>query len=171
MAAIPDKPQIEDYLRADTLDPRQKALRDMFVSEYLIDYHQVNAAMRCGFPRDFAVQYAQQFMEEPYVQRRIKELEFTPADAKEEEEYNRKRITQQLLREAHYKGPGSSHSARVAALATLAKLTGMEPTKKTQVDFNMQGGVMRVPAPPSSADSWEQQAMSTQADLADGKIS
>lgn len=171
MAAIPEQPSVEDYVRADTLDPRQKALRDLFVSEYLIDYNQVNAAMRCGFPRDFAVQWAGQFMDEPYVQKRIKEMEYTPIDPKQEEEYNKQRIKMQLLRESMYRGPGSSHAARVAALTTLAKLNNMEPSKKIDQNINMQGGVMRIPAAPASSDDWEQAAMQSQADLANGKIS
>lgn len=171
MAQIPERPSVEDYIRADTLDPRQKALRDLFVAEYLIDYNQVNAAMRCGFPREFAVQFATQFMDEPYVQQRIKAMEFTPMDPKQEEEYNKQRIKTQLMREAMYKGPGSSHAARVSALTTLAKLNSMEPSKKVEQNINLQGGVMRVPAPPGSLDEWEQAASKSQADLQDGKIS
>jgi hypothetical protein len=171
MAAIPDPPREEDYIRADTMTEREKALRDMFVAEYLIDYNQVNAAMRCGFPREFAVRYASQFMDEAYVQRKIKSVEYTGNDEVAEAEYNRKRIKNQLMREAHYRGPGSSHAARVSALAALAKLENMEPASQHKHDVNMQGGVMRIPAPPNSTEAWEATAVQSQADLANGKIS
>ena len=161
-------PQLEDFIRADTLDPRQKALRDLFVSEYLIDYNQTAAAMRCGFPREFAVQYAQKFMEEAYVQQKLKSLEMTPSDPAAEEAYNRQRIKQQLFREAYYKGPGSSHAARVSALSQLKQLYGMDAPKKAEVELKHRGGVMQVPAV-AALEDWEAAAVASQEALQNGQ--
>lgn len=143
----------------------QKALRDWFVNEYLIDYNSVAAAMRIGYARAYAVEYAQKMMDEPYVQRRIVQVTGQKLDPVKEEEYNKQRIKQTLLKEAHYRGPGSSHAARVAALAKLMQIYGMEAPKKIEAKHTHQGGVMAVPGI-ASLDSWEQTASKSQTDLA-----
>lgn len=169
MAAIPPPPtSTEDFLRADTLTEREKALRDMFCAQYLIDFNSVAAAMRCGFPRNFAQEYAQKFMEEAYVQQKLTQLTYTPTDPDAERQFNQRRIMQQLLKEAHYHGPGSSHSARVAALTKLAILEGMEPPKKVEADVTHRGGVMKVPTVATDIDAWEGAAVASQEALRGG---
>lgn len=145
-------------------NPRQKALLDLFISEYLIDFDAVDAAQRCGFQREFAIQYSKQFMDSPYVKRRVKELQLMKVDESQDAEFNKARIKSALIREAHYMGPGSSQSARVAALAQLAKLYGMEAPKKTEATVTHRGGVMAVPGI-ASMDEWEAAAESSQRDL------
>lgn len=159
---MPEAPRLPE------MTEREKALRDMFVAEYLIDYHQVKAAMRCGFSRDFAIEWAQRFMEEAYVQQKLKALEMTPLDEKAEAEYNRQRIKQQLFREAHYHGPGSSHAARVAALSRLSAIYDLEAPKKSKIDVNHRGGVMQVP-PVANVDDWESAAIAAQQALMNGQ--
>jgi hypothetical protein len=155
---------------APVMTEREKALRDMFVAEYLVDYSQTNAAMRCGFPRDFAVEWGSRLMDEPYVQQKLKSLEMTPGDPVAEAEYNRQRIKQQLMREAHYRGPGSSHAARVAALARLAAIYDLEAPKKTKIDFEHRGGVMRAPGV-ANLEDWEAAAVASQEALQNGSSS
>lgn len=147
--------------KPDDMNPREKALRDMFVSEFLVDYDQVKAAMRCGFNRQFAQEYAQRFMDEPYVQKRINEVRFMKTEEKATEDYDKARIRTSLMAEAHYHGPGSSQAARVAALGKLATLYGMEAPKKIDANVNHRGGVMAVPGI-ASLDDWEQQASASQ---------
>jgi hypothetical protein len=168
MAAL-DQPfepgfQLPDGLPGlEDLSPREKALRDMFVSEYLIDYDQVKAAMRCGFNMQFAQEYSRRFMEEAYVQRRINEIRFTKVDDRQLEEFDKARIKTSLMAEAHYHGAGSTQAARVAALGKLATMYGME-TKKVEATVTHRGGVMAVPGI-ASLDDWEKQASASQDEL------
>lgn len=152
--------------RPEEMSPREKALRDMFVSEYLVDFDEVRAAQRCGFAHQFAVEYARKFMEEAYVQQRINQVKYTKLDERAEEEYNHARIKAALMAEAHYKGPGSSHSGRVAALGKLMSVYGMEAPKKIDATVQHRGGVMAVPGI-ANLDDWEQQASASQDQLAE----
>lgn len=141
---------------------REKALRDFFVQEYLKDYEPVLAAMRCGFMRAFAEEYAVRFMGESYVQRKIKETEFTgPVDAKAEAADDKRKILIGLRREANYRGPGGSASSRVAALAQLARIHGMDVVKKDKGVRGNRGGVMVVPGI-ADIDEWEKVASESQ---------
>lgn len=144
------------------LNEREKALRDLFVDEYLKDYDPYRAALRCGFMASFAKEYAARFMSEPYVQKRISELGDTLLA---DEETQRKRTLQALIREAHYTGPGSSHAARVSALSKLAHILKMEPEKDSGAKGNgVDGGVMMVPEM-TDPDSWSEMAEKSQQTL------
>lgn len=145
-------------------DPRQKALHDLFISEYLIDFNATDAAQRCGFAREFAIEYGQRLMASSYVMRRIKELQLMKVDEAVDSEFNKTRIKSALIREAHYHGPGSSQSARVAALTQLAKLYGMEAPKKSESTVTHRGGVMAVPCI-AKLDEWEAVAEKSQKEL------
>ncbi len=144
----------------------EKALRDLFVIEYLVDYDPVKAAMRCNFGGQFAIEYSKKFMAEPYVQQRISQLG-TSADVDPEElsSFNRRRIREQLTREAFYYGPGSSHAARVAALKALSDIEGMTPKGGARGVAGKggaaAGGVMQVPAI-ADIDAWEAAASESQ---------
>jgi hypothetical protein len=153
----------EGLPEAEKMNPREKALRDMFVSEYLIDFDQVKAAMRCGFNQQFAVEYSRKFMEESYVQKRINEVRFMKTDEKALAEFDKARILSSLMAEAHYHGPGSSQAARVAALGKLAIMYGME-VKRVEATVQHRGGVMAVPGI-ASLDDWEKQASASQDEL------
>lgn len=161
MAYIPPPPTDEGLPTPLKLNEREQALRDTFVAEYLIDYSAHRAAMRVGFPEEFAREWAPKLMAEAYVQQKIKQMELTPVDPKAEEDFNKQRIKQQLLKEAYYYGPGSSHAARVSALKALSDLYGMEAPKKLEATLKHQGGVMRAPGI-ATLDSWEQQATESQ---------
>lgn len=162
MVFIPPPPPTDEGLPQPLkLNEREQALRDTFVAEYLVDYSAIRAAMRCGFPEEFAREWAPRLMSESYVQLKLKELALTPGDPKAEEDFNKQRIKQQLLREAHYYGPGSSHAARVSALKALTELYGMEAPKKTEALVKHQGGVMRAPGI-AQLDSWESSAGESQ---------
>ena len=115
---------------ADTLTKQEKALRQRFVAEYLADYDSVGAAIRLGYQEAFAQQYAKQFLAEPYTLKLIKEKEAEFGILTEEDQH-RKKIVAGLYREAHSRF--NSGSARVAALAQLAKIVGIEAPVKTEV--------------------------------------
>lgn len=154
---IPDAPEMTE---------RERALRDLFVSEYLVDYDQVRAAQRCGFGYQFAVEYATKLMGESYVQQRISQIRIDPnVNSNALEEYNKRRIREGLIAEASYKGPGSSHAARVSALKALAELHGMTKIQGKAPGGGATGGVMAVPGI-ADLDAWEQQASLTQDNLA-----
>lgn len=166
---IPQEPVRETISPPTELSAREIALRDLFCAEYLIDYNQVAAAMRCGFPRYHATEWATKFMEEAYVQQKLRDMTYTPVDPDKEREYNAQRVKQQLLREAHYRGPGSSHAARVAALGKLAKIYGLEAPEKAEIAFEHRGGVMRIPSAATSEEDWEAAATVSQQKLQGGQ--
>lgn len=162
---VPGKvPDSREYTTAE------KALRDLFVNEYLVDYDAQKAAMRCGFGGQFAIEYSKKFMAEPYVQQRISKLG-TSADVDQEdlEAFNVRRVREQLTREAFYYGPGASHSARVSALAKLAEINNMLGAKGGRGGGPggggaIAGGVMQVPTI-SNVDEWEAEAARSQDEL------
>ncbi len=114
---------------ADTLTKQERALRQRFVEQYLVDYDAYSAAIRLGYQEAFAQQYAKQFMSEPYTLNRIAEREAEMGILTEEDQH-RKKIVAGLYREAHSRF--NSGSARVAALTQLAKIIGIEAPVKTE---------------------------------------
>lgn len=150
---------------APELSKSEKHLRDQFVAEYMQDFDQTAAAIRLGFGASFASAYATQFMEEPYVRKAIAERQKELAeDPKAEAEETKRRIRASLLREAHYRGPGSSHAARVSALGQLKAVYGMDQPVKTINEHLHRGGVMQVPAI-ASIEDWEAAATESQEKL------
>lgn len=150
----------------EDLTAQEKELRDLFVREYLEDFDAKGAAIRCGFLEGYAEQYANQFMNEMYVRKRIVELS---KDVKKKDDdvckaESQQQILTSLFREANYRGPGSSHGSRVAALAKLASLYGMDAPTKVEQTIEHRGGVMSVPGI-ASCESWETQAMQSQEKL------
>lgn len=150
---------------AQELSPKEKELRDKFVSEYMIDFDQTAAAIRIGFSASFAQTYAEKFMTEPYVRKQIALMQTALSeDDKLEADLDRRRIRAALMREAHYRGPGSSHAARVSALAKLASIRDMDAPTKIKSEMTMRGGVMMVPGI-ANLDEWEKAAQASQGDL------
>lgn len=152
---------------------REKALRDYFVREYLVDYDAIAAAMRIGYNRGIAREYAVRLMDEPYVARQIAKMEGAPAE--EDSETLKKRIMAGLIREANYKGVGSSQAARVAALGKLAQLNGMEPATKTKTELTgpngepLQGPGQFIIPGIMTPEAWEAAALAQQSALVSGK--
>lgn len=108
-----------------SLSPAEKQLRDRFVTEYLIDYDSWAACVRVGFIKSVAMIYAGELMEDPYVRREIsrRELDRTVTTTDENKKSKmHSQLESWFLREANYRGPDSSHSARISALNSLAKI-------------------------------------------------
>lgn len=157
----------EDDLRERIYTARELALRDLFVKEYLVDHNQVAAAMRCGFNGQIAPQYAHQFMDEPYVQKKLAEAQSKLLDIDSDEgDIEKQRVIAGLIREANYRGPGSSHSARVAALSKLAAIFKLEAAS---TQLGEQSGVMEVPGV-ASVENWQQVASAQQEKLKNDSV-
>lgn len=149
---------------AQELSEEQKKLRDRFVVQYLVDFDAIAAAMRVGYPKNYAKDYAQKFMDESYVRNAIaKGMVAVAEDEKNEDTITKRDVRAMLLKEAKNYGPGSSHSARVAALGKLTQVYGMEAAVKNIHEH--RGGVMMVPGVASVTD-WEQEAEASQEKLA-----
>lgn len=143
----------------------EKELRVRFVDEYMYDRSPVAAAMRVGFMRSFAQDFATKFMDESFVRKLIREREEAFATNNPEQlEAKRKAIELALLHEANYRGPGSSHGARVTALTNLAKLYDMDKPKTELFNLAAASGVMVVPAM-GDVDSWDAAASEQQKKL------
>lgn len=154
-----------DEARAVELSKSEKELRDKFVDEYLVDFDQNAAALRIGFSVSFASTYAERFMQEPYTRKRISDKQLEMAeDDKTEAERDRRIIRAALMREAHHRGQGSSHAARVSALAKLASIRDMDAPLKVKSEHTLRGGVMMVPAI-ANIEEWEAAARASQGQL------
>lgn len=170
LAALPIQDPDEDQ-RSYT--PRELQLRERFVKEYLLDYDSIGAAVRVGYNRGIAKEYAVRFMDEPHVALLIKKYESQP-DTEEDEEVERKRIIAGLRREANYFGPGASASSRVAALSKLAHLKSMEPARTVKNELtgpegSPLAGTFVLPGL-MTPDQWEAAAATQQEALVSGKI-
>ena len=128
--------QFDNYLVAPELSASEKALRDLFVQEYLKDYDAFCSCLRCGFHAAYAVEYAKQFMQEPYVQQKIKSFELDRG-IENEGDRDRNLVLSTLRKQMQYAGQGASHAARVNAAVNFAKLIGMEPPTKTRSEVNI----------------------------------
>lgn len=134
-----------------------------FVEQYLRDYDAVAACSRMGYAERFAEVNAATFMKAPYVAKLIKDMEEDTAEDDDAEAEKQSRIIKAgLMREANYFGPGSSHSGRVAALAQLSKIHGMEQSK---IDHQHKGGVMLVPSTATDVEAWQAAAIDNQNEL------
>jgi hypothetical protein len=145
------------------LSPVEKQLRDRFVTEYLTDHNAYLAAIRVGYIKSVASDYASFLMSDPYVQREIsrRTTDTSKANSKEQLTQDRHTVKQWLIQEARFHGIGSSHSARVQALAKLCNILDMDGTTKIKSEVTHKGGVMLVPGI-AKLDEWEKQAATQQ---------
>lgn len=149
---------------ATNLTQAEKSLRDRFVTEYLKDYDKVQAAIRVGYTKMIAQAYCERFLSEPYVLQQIRLRECDPEE--ESEDAIKKKVTAGLQREANYFGPGCSASARVAALAKLAAINGMDAPIRTKNEITMPTGAGMFVVPGlMSIEDWEKLAEQQQAEL------
>lgn len=100
------------------MTPKQKA----FCENYLVDLNATQAAIRAGYSEKTANRIATENLSKPVIAEAIKEA---MAERSEKMGLTQVMIIEGLLKEARNEGKGSSHSARVAAWATLGKHLGM----------------------------------------------
>ena len=84
-----------------------------FVQEYLIDLNATQAAIRAGYSKKTARQVASENLSKPDIQRAIEEAQQVRA---ERTGLTQDAVVQGLLKEAEFKGDGSSPAARVSAV-------------------------------------------------------
>jgi phage terminase small subunit len=124
--SIPDEatPKVVEKF-ARELTNAEKALRDRFVEEYVIDFSSQNAATRIGYSADYAYDMARKFMLEPYVLQKIKEVK-ARAGLITDLDQHRVRLQEMLYTEAQI---GRN---KVAAINSLKDMLGLNaPTKQS----------------------------------------
>lgn len=147
---------------APELDPQEKALRDRFVEEFLVDGNAYLAALRVGFQAGFAKDYSAKFFNEPYVQQRLEHLKQNPGEAKQVEKYDKNLVMATLRTVAT--NQFEKGAARVAAAAKLAAIYGMDKPVEKKTTITHKGGVLMVPAI-ANLDDWEAIAKQSQEKL------
>lgn len=161
-------PEYEQAVRPMcTLTKYEKETRAKFVEEYLKDYNPVKAAMRVGYSNLFARDFAERFMLEPYTLQLIAEAECGGSvEGELDEEKEKRRVLKALWREANNMGHGSTASSRVAALAKISAIYGMDAPTKSNINVNNtnDAGVFVVPGI-MNEEQWTAQAAKQQEDL------
>lgn len=149
------------------LTPDQRALRDAFVRQYVVDFNGSKALVRCGCPCDpdddekahakKLRSYANRLCSEPYVAVRLHEM---LGKMRETDVVTRNQVLARVWEEANC--DLNSGKERIAALALIAKMLGM--LKDLVIDKpETQTNVMLVPV--MSADQWEHAAAASQLEL------
>jgi hypothetical protein len=139
--------------------PAEIALRNRFVREYVVDYDDYKACLRIGFLKEAAQRWRHTFLNEPYVQRKIKEVELSKANDSDSQKLEDTAIVMTTLREAAQNGP---FNTRVSAATTMAKILGMDKTPVDEDEF--KGGILLIPTIADTTE-WELVAEEQQAKL------
>lgn len=139
---------------------RERALMDLFCSEFLVDRSYIRAASRCGFQAAFVAEYGKMLYQKSYVQKRLAELERIKADPVKEKEFdavnNRARL-RAIANDDMQKG-----STRVSAMRELNAMHGLHAPTKVEMN-QRQGGVMVIPV--GNLEEWEKAAQASQTAL------
>ena len=159
-----DTPQYEQVQRPMcTLTEHEKNTRKQFVTEYMKDRNPTRAAMRIGYSALFAKDFSEKFMLESYTLKLISDAEGGVGEGEIDDEKEKRKILNALWREANnmYSAP----AARVAALAKLTSIFGMDAPTKSQVETtNKDGGMFVVPGIMNECQ-WTAQAAAQQEEL------
>ena len=114
---------LDPRLMEPELSEQEKALRDLFVQEYIKDFDPFQACLRVGFQAAFAVEYAKRFMSEAYVQRKIADLQRATPENEDAQAKQDKALVLSVLRQAAQNGP---YASRVQAASKLATILGLD---------------------------------------------
>lgn len=143
------------------INEQSKYLRQRFCREYIKDFNAGSAVLRMGYNWSTgAAQKGWAYLQEPYTQHFLAKL---MREVDEKCIVDRNTVILGLLREANTYGEEASHSARISAFRSLAKILGMEITK-IEGSMNVDGGVMAVPFT-GNLDEWEASCKLEQAKL------
>jgi hypothetical protein len=132
----------------------EKELHNKFIEEFLFDFDDVKAAIRCGFSAASAKQYGPQMYASAYVQRQLKEF------YNEEKNAGRSDVAlvKATLRNTMING---GYKEAVMAATQMKSICGMEAPAKQGLQSGHRGGIMRLPAI-ASLNEWEKVAESHQ---------
>ncbi len=108
----------EQELNADEI-----ALRDSFVSEYMLDFNIFLSAIRCGFTAAHALEWGKKLYEDAYVQKRIVELTRKAPENPEAQAQADKELIANTYRSAMATG---TKAEQIAAARALAAMRGFE---------------------------------------------
>ena len=114
---------------AETLTKQEQAQRRRFVAEYLVDYDPLGAAIRIGFAKGYAEQYAGIFMQEPFTRKLISDKTQALGVMDEAAEHKRRVLAGLYRITADRYGSASS---KVAAYAQISKIVGLDAPVKTE---------------------------------------
>ncbi len=148
---------VDPLLMEPELSEDERKLRQAFVKAYMHSRDPVEACLAIGFLSAYAVDWANSFMSDSYV-RRLIIIEETREETEEDRILRARKYRAMLEREASYQGRGSSHGARVSALASLLKMD----EDKDDTGSGFDGGVMIVESI-ADPDTWGQRAIESQA--------
>lgn len=113
-----------------------------FVAEYVIDLNAAAAARRAGYPEKTARQVGAENLTKPDIRAAIAEAQVTRA---ERTAITADDVLRGLKREAERTGKGSSHSARVRALALLGEHLGVfQPAPVPPVVFMPSSDLLHI---------------------------
>lgn len=154
---------VDPLMKEVELSDEERALREEFVRWYMRDRNSFEACLKLGFKVEFAEDWGCKFLSEGFVQRLIAHAEAS-GEGRESPEERKNKYRSLMEREATYYGAGSSHSARVSAIAQLMKIEGMDAPTKLESEVIHKGGVMVVPAIGDVA-SWGDAAAQSQSKL------
>ena len=115
--------QFDSRLMEPALSENERAVRDLFVAEYLKDYDAFQACIRIGFQAVFATEYARKFMLEPYVQCRIANSRRAAPTDEEQRAKELRELAVSVLVQASQNGP---YASRVAAVRELKAMYGWD---------------------------------------------
>lgn len=103
----------------------EKEMYDRFVTEYLVDYSPVEAALRLGFNHSYATHYGPAFMLKAYVAKQIAIRKITPSQILTEDQRRSQELEliAQTYKENMQVGP---RQVRVAAAKGLSQLRGFD---------------------------------------------
>ena len=119
------------------LTPKQQRL----IEEYLIDLNATQAAIRAGYSAKTAQQAGSENLSKPVIRDAIEQA---MAERSKQTDVDAEYVIERLKTEAELTGNGSSHSARVAALAHLGKHLGMF-IEKHNVNHSLTTKIIELP--------------------------
>jgi len=112
-----------DSLFQHELSNDEKALRDLFVSEYLKDFDPFNATLRTGFTPAYAADWGKRLYQDRYVQSQIAFLTRKPSENQALQDIEDRELLKNTYRRIMLT---RSDSSAVAAGRALAAMNGWE---------------------------------------------
>lgn len=131
-----------------------------FIEHYLACFNATEAARRMGYAGTSASTQGHELLHLPFTKGELKKRYDQHAEDNKE---IRQQVILMLMRESNDFSDSASHRARVAAIAQLSKILGMEQIN-LKADVSHRGGVMLVPMV-NSLDEWQKAAQVSQAAL------